>query len=337
MKRFTTIVVDMSTVTYALLPGMNEYWDRLTDECDNKTRRLLWDKVLRAQLALLVNGSWLDGYLEVAKDRRQVVMGFDYKDENREYWRHQWLRDISDKLPRRKLKRRVRVFESPEDKVGKLVSEVPTEPINYKNGRNYTQNGLQRLKEGVMEQSGVFKCHRLSYRGYECDDIMATVVVVNSQRVKAEQHDLVLACNDSDILGLVNDRVTWFDLPRCHKPIVRANLEDINQWRVEVKREAELRNPAEMWAEKAIYGDTSDKLPPTGADMVTLPAIDLLNPPEQHRLWNRPEVREQVLSVLDNPVIMGNIEEKALAVLRMANVQPVFYNERGKTKVNLRG
>lgn len=337
MERFTTIVVDMSTVTYALLPGMNEYWDRLSSEaCDNKTRRLLWNKVLRAQLALLVNGSWLDGYLEVEKGSRQVVLGFDWKDENREYWRHQWLRDISHQLPRRKLKRRVRVFESSEDKVGKLVSEVATEPINYKNGRNYCQNGLQRLKEAVLEQSSQFNCHRLSYKGYECDDVMALVTVVNSERATSRQHNIVLACNDSDILGLVSNRVTWFDLPRCHKPIVRADLNDINYWRVEVKKESPLLSPREMWVEKAIYGDASDKLPPTGEGMVTLPAIDLLNPPEEHKLWERPEVYSQVLQVLDNPVIMGNIEQKALQVLKMANVQPVFYNEQ-RTKVNLRG
>lgn len=291
MERKTAVVLDVSTTTYCLVSVMNELWNRLEErqgEFDSykdweRARRQVWVMVLRAELMELLTLDWLRPHIELREP--VVFLAYDWKDSVNEYWRHQWLRDLTPLLPKRQLKRRKRVFSSPEDKVGKLVSELPPEAIAYKGGRDYTQNDMNRLKRavlGVLKPVGV---PHLRQRGYEADDFMATVCKVNSSLPEELQRDIVLCCNDSDILGLVSERVTWFDLPRQHRPLVRANLTDINKWRVEVKHQSPLEKPTDIWVEKAIHGDTADNLPPTGDLKLTLPAIDLLNPPDEHKLW----------------------------------------------------
>lgn len=298
----TAVVIDVSTTTYCLLPVMNALWGRLemykSDYESYKewetARRTLWEKVLRAQLTELLTLNWLKPYVDLG-DRQMIFLAYDWKDEQNEYWRHQWLRDLTPRLPVRKLKRRRRVDVTPENPVGRLVSELPPETIVYKGGRDYTQNDLNRLKRSINEvlKKFVGVCH-LQTRGYEADDQMALVVAVNESLPESKQCQVVLCCNDSDILGLVNDRVTWFDLPRQHYPLVRANIDDINKWRVEVKHTTPLEKPTDIWLEKAIHGDTADNLPATGDLMLTLPAINLLSPPEQHRLWDKSELFTKV-------------------------------------------
>jgi hypothetical protein len=283
---------------------MNELWNRLEERQDEfegfkeweRARRQVWENVLRAELMELLTLDWLRPYVEL--NDPVVFLAYDWKDEVNEYWRHQWLRNLTPLLPTRALKRRKRVFSSPDDKVGKLVSELPPEAIAYKGGRDYTQNDMNRLKRAVLEVLRPLGVTHLRQRGYEADDFMATVVKVNESLPDEQQRDVVLCCNDSDILGLVSDRVTWFDLPRQHRPLVRANREDINKWRTEVKHQTPLERPSDIWVEKAIYGDTADNLPPTGDLKLTLPAIDLLNPPEEHRLWESYEHKNTISQAL---------------------------------------
>ena len=152
---------------------------------------------------------------------------------------------------------------------------------------------------------------------------MATVVRVNEMLPEGEQRDVILCCNDSDILGLVSERVSWFDLPRQHRPLVRANLDDINRWRTEVKHQSELEKPSDIWLEKAVHGDASDNLPPTGELMLTLPAINLLEPPQQHRLWERATHRNQIASQLKGTQPRYN-NTTGRELLRKVNVINVF-------------
>ncbi len=292
--RKSAVVLDVSSTTYCLLSTMNELWNRLEQhqvdydgyKAWERDRKAVWTKVLRAQLRELLTLDWLKAHIELHEP--VIFMAYDWKNSANEYWRHEWLRGLTPLLPTKQLKRRKRVFTE-GDTVGKLVSELPPEPIAYKGGRDYSDNAMNRLKLAVRQElSAMGVCH-LAKPEYEADDWMATVAMVNSALPESEQRDVILCCNDSDILGLVSDRVTWFDLPRQHRPLVRASIEDINRWRVEVKHEAPLEKPTDIWLEKAQYGDAADKLPPTGEAMLTLPAISLLEPPVEHRLWLDPK------------------------------------------------
>lgn len=328
-----TIVIDMSTVTYLLLPTMNAYWDRL-EGVPRDARRQAWNKVLKAQLGHLVSCSFLDGYIDVPAAERNVILCWDRKDANFEYWRHKWLRGITDKLPVRKLRRRQRVFKSKDDVVGTLVSELPAQPIQYKEGRKLPDNSMKRLKAALVIMTHQFQVHQLGKVCYEVDDIMATIVKLN--QTLHEPHHVILCCNDSDILGLVSDNVTYFDLGRQYKPIVRAGLAGLNAWRVNVKHLPPVDKPEEIWYEKAQFGDISDKLPACGESMVTLPAIDLFNPPVEHRLWECEEMSTAVLTALNNQARVYEVTEQANEVLNLAQVPKVFYNDRRTKQIPLR-
>lgn len=302
--RKSAVVIDVSSTTYCLLPVMNELWNRLEERRSEygsykeweRARNKAWRRVLSAQLKEVLSLDWLEEHCQLVEP--VIILAYDWKDECNEYWRHEWLRQLTPLLPQRVLKRRVRVFDSPDDKVGRLVSTLPTEPIAYKGGRDYSNNEMNRLKEAVRDILRPVPVGHIQKRGYEADDIMATVAVVNSRLPEELQRDIYLCCNDSDILGLVSDRVTWFDLPRQHRPLVRANIEDINLWRESVKHMPPISSAREIWLEKARDGDTSDKLPATGELMLTLPAIDLLNPPEEHCLWRDERIAGHITSVL---------------------------------------
>ena len=321
------VVVDMSAAIYALLPEMSRYWDDWEERkgfYDSPgqwatDRRTCYNKVLKAQLAMLLSGVWLAPYIEATEP--QVILACDRKDSNQEYWRHAWLRSLE--LPPVKLKRRKRIFED-GDLVGKLVSEVPAKPIAYKGGRNYAQNGLQRLKETVLELLRHIPVHQFGKIGYEADDICALTVVTNTMLSQDEQRHIILAVNDSDILGLVGEKVTWFDLPRKFVPIVRSNLSEINHWWLNIKRRGvPLGKPSDIWTQKAFEGDVSDNLPKTN-NGETLPVVDLLNPPEERRLWLDGEMRENMLQVLRERATMNISVERAKETLTKARVSPLF-------------
>ena len=300
MERKTAVVLDISTATYCLLPVMNELWTRLEErqgEFDHYkqwevNRRAVWEMVLKAQVMEMLTLEWLGTHINLVEP--VIFLAYDRKDVNNEYWRHEWLRGLTPLLPTRQLKRRKRVFDSVDDKVGRLVSELPVEPIAYKGGRDYTQNELNRLKKAVRHVLKPVNVGHLGQVGYEADDFMATVAQVNAMLPEDEQRNIVLCCNDSDVLGLVSERVSWFDMPRKHFPLVRSNLTEINQWRTDVKHQPKLAAPSDIWAEKARDGDKSDNLPPTGEAMLTLPAIDLLNPPDEHKLWQCPSHQQHI-------------------------------------------
>lgn len=327
----TAVVLDVSTTTYCLLPVMNELWTRLEGrqreyesyKAWEYDRREVWEATLKAQLTELLTLNWLKKHIDLGSEQ-VIFLAYDWKDKNNEYWRHQWLRNLTPLLPTRKLKRRKRVDITPENPMGRLVGELPPEPIAYKGGRDYSQNDLNRLKKAVREVLATFNgVVHLQTMGYEADDQMALVCQVNESLPKDEQCNIVLCCNDSDILGLVSERVAWFDLPRQHYPLVRANLGDINKWRVEVKHTTPLEKPSDLWIEKAMYGDKADNLPATGDTLLTLPAINLNNPPEEHKLSLSPINQNTVVRALKhtNTVITN---QKGRQFLRKVNVVNVF-------------
>jgi hypothetical protein len=185
----------------------------------------------------------------------------------------------------------------------------PTKPraiadIHYKGGRKQVSAFHSTLK--LVMQSVIAK-HQwaiLGIRGYEADDIAATLVALN---------------NDTDWLGLVGDNVHWFCLSG-HSPRVRADLKDVNTWATS-RLDTTFTSPRELWDYKALNGDASDKLP----CFTPLEVIDLLQPPEIHKLWLNEVVKSQYGAILDenhDDSTFALAAEQYLMSLRALGIKP---------------
>jgi hypothetical protein len=130
----------------------------------------------------------------------------------------------------------------------------------------------------------------LSVPGYEADDIAAACTMVWPDR------EIYLLTVDSDWLQLVNPNVTWMCMTGF-QPGVRR-LDNFSEWfgkkileeNKKVQAALDPTNPRHIVDWKFMTGDTSDNLP------VGTPRhyFDLLNPPVEHRLWDRPDVVEKI-------------------------------------------
>lgn len=247
-----------------------------------------WKPLIKAQLCYLMSGNWLS---VLKPEKFQIVLAGDKKDLSLKYWRHHWLAsaEVAAQVPRKskaaekqRLKLRELMAESPlelSDEAAKLAEELA---IHYKAGRRLPEYDFTKLKGFVyscIEQQGWLFFRQT---GYEADDIAATIVHINRSLEKPNK--LMLVTVDTDWLGLVDEHTSWFCM-HGYQPRLRDSLEVINQW-AQRRLGCTLSNPRDIWEIKARQGDKSDNIPES--DGALLPAIDLLNPPEEHRLWNQP-------------------------------------------------
>lgn len=246
---------------------------------------------ISAQLVWLLAGEWLGQYRgQLVK----MVFALDIKDSNRRYWRNDWLLELENVIdvPRKK-----KVLQKLTEDALEILAIVPKDrtveqderleeargklAIHYKAGRKlpaYRFTKLKKITYQLLEEMGA---HTLGSVGYEADDCIASLKVVNEQRDNPWYIlDLTV---DADHLQLVTENFGWVCMSG-YSPVVRDHLEVINEWclrRLKVK----LEHPTDIVAVKGDKGDASDALPPSNG--VLIPVIDLLEPPFKYRYWLR--------------------------------------------------
>ncbi len=133
---------------------------------------------------------------------------------------------------------------------------------------------------------------------YEADDIAALYRRIwDKKRIDSTLGQLFLCTSDTDWMGLISDTTTWVDFGG-YAPRVR-NMQNFHSHWFEKKLNKETKKvmahidcdrassiPSYIWEWKHIAGDRSDNLPAFSPRHL----INLLEPPEQHRLWEKPEM-----------------------------------------------
>lgn len=236
-----------------------------------------------ADLAYLASGKWLEG---LVPDGFQMVLLQDTKP----YWRTNYLRDfdVYSRVPREGAleKKRLALLEDPDNE--KLQKELT---IHYKAGRKLPTYFFKKVKKRLKDGIGNTGLPSLSFKGYEADDLAATFCALNTTR------DILLCTIDSDWMGLISPRVSWYCL-HGYKPRLRSDMVTINNW-AERRLSKALDTPRDIWETKAWLGDRADNIPPSQG--LLLPVIDLLNPPVSKRLWAQPNKASVFKNHLDNP------------------------------------
>jgi hypothetical protein len=226
------------------------------------------ESFLQGQFNWLMSLEWLEGVVyDVAEADPIICMDCPYK----EYWRTEWLKQphITEALP-------------PARKATKKRQAVPAGEIVYKGGRRFPTPLFKKTKAYIIELVKASGFPVLQRRGYEADDMIAASVKLNSSKERPDE--LLIVTTDTDLLGLVNEYTGWYCL-YGYKPRVRFNVDDVNVW-CGYKKFPAVSEASELWRNKSkLFGDPSDKIPACES-MATLPAIDLLNPPEQYRVWD---------------------------------------------------
>lgn len=285
-----TIIVDTSVFIHQL--------ERVLRPIQHTDDR--WKPLVKAQLCYLMSGSWLT---VLKPDKFQMIFAGDQKDKDLKYWRHHWLSrpEVAAQIPRKtkaaekKRQRLQEIMNGAPQVTSTEAAEIAEElSIHYKAGRSLPDYGFTKLKDFV------YKCIRdqgwlfFKQLGYEADDIAATIVHIN--RHLDNPGKLMLLTVDTDWLGLVDNHTSWFCM-HGYQPRLRDSLEVINQW-AQRRLGCTLSSPRDIWDIKSRQGDRSDNLPES--EGMLLPAIDLLNPPEEHRLWNQP-IGQDIRAALEQP------------------------------------
>lgn len=221
-----------------------------------------WKGILEAQATWMLSGRWLGNLVD--PNHMQLIAVCDSKP----YWRKEYLL-------------RPEVYETIQSvKRGKVVQN--DKPIHYKGGRKFPEYHFTKVKEKLTEFCESVGLQFLRVPGYEADDLAASLVVTNRLQPARWKQNIILATVDADWLGLVDANTTWFCSHGWH-PRVRGSMEQINEWSRR-RLKTSLEKPSDIWRVKAEQGDVSDNLP-AGSP---IEVIDLLNPPEEHRLWETP-------------------------------------------------
>lgn len=290
-----TIVVDTSVIIHDL-----HYKHSLLNHTDPH-----WTALIKAQLTWIVSGDWLG---DLKPKKFQVVFVSDMKP----YWRTEYLKkpETVAAVPRKTKKdekKRERLnellnqgYQKTEDDLTDGItavlglSEKPKQhqvefnrlsddlAIHYKAGRKFPEYSFTKLKKLTLEIIRERNWTLLGQKGYEADDIAAAIVKVN-ECLDSPSNTLLLTI-DSDWMGLINHHTSWF----CSHgwfPRLRSDLNSVNTW-AEKRLGDHLGTFRDIWDIKGQQGDKSDNIP--ASQGVLLPVIDLLNPPDEHKLWLKP-------------------------------------------------
>lgn len=260
----TTLVVDTSCLLHA--------WEQ---EC---TQAVDSDATLKCLLAWTASGL----YLPFPVDR--VVFALDQKDGSRRYWRHEYMQ--RPEVVTNILRAKKRKTNSEKEALALLEKGSPVRIVDrdnvgiipdvripsYKGGRKLPTTAFKRLKRKAYKLLADRGYQLFSAKGYEADDIASYIC-----RKFPEEH-LALLTVDTDWMGLVSDRIYWYEMGN-RKPRYRYHLQHINQWAIK-RLKVELDKPSDIWKVKSIQGDRSDNLPPGSP----IEVIDLLHPPKEYDL-----------------------------------------------------
>ncbi|MBW4558454.1 MAG: hypothetical protein KME59_21515 [Trichormus sp. ATA11-4-KO1] len=254
-----------------------------------------WTALIKAQLQWLVSGDWLD-------DLKPNKLQFIFVTDSKPYWRTEYLlsSDVVSKVPRKKKAeeyKRVRLLEllAKDDRDSEEVLKLTEDlAIHYKAGRKFPTYEFTKVKRLLFKYLTDQGYTQIGKVGYEADDVAACVVKVNQGLDNPNR--LVLLTIDSDWMGLVNDDTAWFCM-HGWTPRMRSDRFSCDQWALR-RLGSTLDAYTDIWDIKGVKGDKSDNLP--ASDGVLLPVIDLLNPPDEHKLWNTP-MADDIRDVLEHP------------------------------------
>lgn len=216
---------------------------------------------VQAQMVWLHSGEWIK---PLVGDNIQLV----YVTDSKPYWRVDYLKQpevyegIFD-----------RAREAYKLKYPKGRKQFKPEEVHYKAGRAFPKPAFTKTKKQMREIADRNGFNMLSVHGYEADDLAAALVMTNRMLPKEQQNNIVLATVDTDWMGLIDDKTTWF----CtfgYAPRVRYTMEHINGWSLR-RLGTSLSCPSDIWRVKTQQGDKSDNLPP-GSPIET---FDLTQPP----------------------------------------------------------
>lgn len=285
---------------------------------------LQFESIIKANLAWLTSLEWLG----VHKHRVGSVV---FVKDTKPYWRTDWLNDLDNVLdiPRRLKKKRALAVSAKEalsipahnrtsEDIAIVAEAQEKLAVKYKGGRKlptYAFKKMRKLMYGYINNVG--KHHVLESRGYEADDLAASLVYTN--RENGSPWDILLLTVDTDWLGLGGDDVTWVCMSGF-EPVVRGSIEVVNQW-AEKRLGVSLKNHRDIWDIKGVQGDASDNLPASAG--VLLPVIDLLNPPVEYRYWLKaPDKLATCFTAQDMgaPLAVARLAEKHL---RLNGLKPV--------------
>lgn len=171
----------------------------------------------------------------------------------------------------------------------------------WRSGEYPEYKGKRKTKHDFFWQiysSVVQKFNPVAVPGYEADDLAALYRRIwDKKRIDSSLGHLFLCTCDTDWMGLISDHVTWVDLGG-YAPRIRSTVNYHSHW-LEKKLNKETKKvsaqldhdkaasfPSYIWEWKHISGDASDNLLPGSPRHL----INLLEPPEQHRLWERPDM-----------------------------------------------
>lgn len=166
----------------------------------------------------------------------------------------------------------------------------------------------------------------LQKSGYEADDWAASLVVLNSRL--PEPNKMTLVTVDSDWMGLVSPDVDWFCM-KGWKPRLRSYGSDqFKEW-VWRRLDVNISEPKDIWLVKQAQGDKSDNLPKKGP----IEVIDLLAPPKEFRLWDKPKEAAEMTHLLTD-ALSPQVPDvaKAVAFLQSSGI-PLFINPENHEKV----
>jgi 5'-3' exonuclease, N-terminal resolvase-like domain len=295
----TTVVVDVSVLVHRM--------HNLLNPIDHTNPH--WKGLIKAQLSYVASGDWLG---ELKPEKFQVIWVTDSKP----YWRSDYL--LNPEVLS-KTQRSTKKLESLRARLNELMTSgvdlenpeylklIESLSIHYKAGRSLPVYSFTKMRDYTYKVITEAKWTMLAKKGYEADDCAAAVVQVNSELSDNQRNRIILLTIDSDWMGLVSEDVMWYCMTGFY-PRVRSDLFSCNVW-ANKRLGVNLKSFKDLWVIKGDQGDKSDNLPASNGTL--LPVIDLLNPPDEHKLWLHP-MGSFIRDTLVSPRIMPVNSEKAV-------------------------
>lgn len=205
------------------------------------------------------------------------------------------------------------------DYVANHYRDLGIEGPAYKGGRPTKEPEWFEVEEAgksyLTQPGSPFRWLRIP--GYEADDLAGAIV----RATEGLGRRVYLHTVDTDWLGLVSERVTWFNMGPW-TPRKRGPLEAL-RWAYKTWEIIALK-PSDIWWLKQAYGDSSDNLLPGSP----IEVISLLEPPSQYDpLKTHPGLIEQV--ALTKATASASHLQQAEAWFRNHHLDPPMYGYRG--------
>lgn len=292
--------------------------------------------VISANIVWLMSGEWLGSY---KGNLKQMVFCTDSKP----YWRTEWLQDLNNVID---IPRKTKALQKLTDDAKEILAKGSTRSwtgeeqtlmakaqdklgIHYKAGRKLPEYSFTKTKKIVFRLLEEMGANVLGSHGYEADDMIAALTVVNSEA--GNQWDILDLTVDSDHMQLINDSFTWMCMTG-YAPTIRDTMEVCNEWSLR-RLKTELTTWHDIVRIKGDKGDASDNLPPSAGTLI--PVIDLVNPPVTYRYWLRAPEKLKALFAVSESRFKDDAANGAVLYLRRLGSKPVVNYVPGQNPFEL--